>query len=71
MIMQNEKALSEFMAKIAEAQDRLADLTAYLDDLMETTPENITWGDVGSVGYVVERLTELTDWAFKRGEYAE
>ena len=69
--MKNEKALGEFMSKVAEAQERLAELTAYMDNHMETSPENVTWGTVGNAGYVVEKLTEITDWAFKRGEYAE
>jgi predicted S18 family serine protease len=71
MIMKNEKALQEFMAKVAEAQERLAELTAYRDNHIETSPENVTWGTVGNAGYIVEKLTEITDWAFKRGEYAE
>jgi len=69
--MKKEKALGAFMAKIAEAQERLAELTAYLDDHMETSPDDINWGDVGSAGYMVEKLTELTAWALGRGEYAQ
>jgi hypothetical protein len=71
MIMKNEKALQEFMAKVDEAQERLAELNAYLDEHMETSLDSVNWGTVGSAGYMVEKLTELTDWAYKRGEYAK
>ena len=67
----NEKPLSIFIAKVAEAQERLAELTAFLDDHMHKTPDEISWGSAGDAGYMVEKLTELTDWAFKRGEYAQ
>jgi len=71
MIMKNEKALSTFMAKIAEAQTLLAELQAHVDDHMGASPEEINYGHVGSAGYMVEKLTELTDWALGRGEYAQ
>ena len=69
--MKNEKALSAFMAKIAEAQILLAELQAHVDDHMGESPDEINYGHVGSAGYMVEKLTELTDWALGRGEYAE
>ena len=69
--MRNEKALDVFMSKIADAQQRLAELTVFVDEHMHKNPEEISWGCAGDAGYMVEKLTELTDWAFKRGEYAE
>jgi len=71
MIMKNEKALGAFMAKIAEAQTLLAELQAHVDDHMGASPDEINYGHVGSAGYMVEKLTELTDWALERGEYAQ
>lgn len=67
----NEKALQAFMVNIEEISDRLVELKAFTDNHMETNPDDINWGDVGSAGYMLEKLTELTDWAYKRGEYAE
>jgi hypothetical protein len=69
--MMNEKALSTFMAKIAEAQERLAELQNFVDDHLGVSPEDVSWGKAGDTGYIAEQLTNLTDWAFKRGEYAE
>jgi len=67
----NDKALHEFMSRISEARERLAELTAYVDDHMQISPDEISWGNVGNAGYLVEQLSQLTDWAFSRGEYAE
>jgi len=69
--MMNEKSLSTFMAKIAEAQERLVELQNFVDEHLGVSPEDVSWGKVGDAGYIVEQLTNLTDWAFKRGEYAE
>ena len=69
--MKNEKALGALMAKIAEAQTLLAELQAHVDDHMGESPEDINWGHVGSAVYMVERLTELTNWALGRGEHAQ
>jgi len=66
--MKNEKALQAFIGKIAEARTLLDELEAHVDNHMEANPDDINWGHVGSAGYMVEKLTELTDWAFKRGE---
>jgi len=71
MIMKNEKALGEFMAKMAQAQELLTELQAHVDNHMEFNPDEINWGHAGNAGYMVEKLTELTAWVFKRGEYAE
>jgi len=69
--MSNEKALSEFMAKISETQALLGELQAHVDDHMQVSPEDVTWGTVENAGYIVEKLSDITDWTFKRGEYAE
>jgi len=67
----NDKALGAFMEKMAEARERLEELMTYVDNHMDTHPDEINWGNVGSAEYMVARLTELTDWGFHRGEYAE
>ena len=54
MTMQNEKALGVFMSKIAEAQERLAKLTAFVDEHMHKNSDEISWGSAGDAGYMVE-----------------
>ena len=67
----NEKALGEFVGKIGEISERLAELKTFADDHMGYEPDSINWGHVGTAGYFLKQLTELTDAAYKRGEYAE
>jgi len=71
MTMKNEKALQEFMARMAQAQELLAELQTYVDDHMGANPDEINYGHVGSAGYMVEKLAELTYWALGRGEHAQ
>jgi hypothetical protein len=66
-----EKALDKFMGQMAEIRERLAELEAFTDDHMGYSTEDINWGHVGTAGWFLEKLTELTDCAYKRGEYAE
>ena len=70
MAASKEKALSKFMAQISEINERLSELQTFADEHMGYNPDDINWGHVGTAGFFLERLTELTDCAFKRGEYA-
>ena len=67
----NEKVLGAFIGKIGEISERLAELKAFADDHMGYEPDSINWGHVGTADYFLQKLTELTDAAFKRGECAE
>jgi len=71
MEVQHEKALEKFIGQIGEINDRLAELQNFADDHMGFNPDDINWGHVGTAGWLVEKLTELTDYAYKRGEYAD
>jgi len=69
--MGNEKALGKFIGLMGEAWERLEELQEYIDNHMETNPDEINYGHVGSAEWLVSKLTELTDWAYKRGEYSD
>ena len=71
MILKNEKALQAFAEKMMEAKSRLEELHTHLNDHMGISKDDINWTHVGLVGYIAEQLTQLTDRAFERGEYAE
>ena len=71
MEVQHEKALGRFMEQIGEINERLAELQTFVDDHMGYNPDDINWGHVGTAGWFLERLTEMTDHAYNRGEYAE
>lgn len=67
----NTAALDAFLAKKAEIDTMLARLQALSADHFETSPDEVHWGHVGTLGHYVELLQRITDAAFKEGEHAE
>jgi hypothetical protein len=66
----NSKALDAFMStkfQIDAMLDRLKTLSA---DHFETSPDEINWGDVGTLNHYASLLRQITDSAFKEGEHA-
>ncbi len=66
-----EAALTAFIGKKAEIDDMLARLQALSDDHFETNPDEINWGDVGTLEHYASLLKRITDSAFGEGEHAE
>ena len=66
----NTKALDAFMTTKLQINDMLARLTALSDDHFEAHPEEINWGDVGTLNHYASLLLQITDSAFKEGEHA-
>ncbi len=64
-------AQDSFIGIISEINDRLDELKAYAEDHMGVDPDTLNWGHVSSAQQLLAKLTELTDQAYKRGEYAE
>jgi len=67
----NSKALDAFLAAKAEIDAMLERLAALSADHFETHPDEIDWGDVGTLNHYRDRLREITDNAFREGEYAQ
>jgi hypothetical protein len=67
----NTAALEAFMAKKFEIDTMLARLQALSDNHFEAHPDEINWGDVGTLGHYAELLKQITDSAFQEGEHAE
>ena len=67
----NTKALDAFLAAKIEIDAMLERLAALSDDHFETSPDEIHWGHVGTLNHYRAKLREITDSAFKEGEYAE
>jgi hypothetical protein len=65
-----ERALAAFIARKAEIDAMLARLTALSADHFETSPEEINWGHVGTLGHYAGLLRQITDMAFQEGEHA-
>jgi hypothetical protein len=66
----NRTALDAFMARKAEIDTMLERLKTLSDDHFGVSPDDINWGHVGTLGYYAELLRQITDAAFKEGEYA-
>ena len=66
----NDKALSAFLAAKSEIDTMLARLQALSADHFETHPDEINWGDVGTLNHYASLLRQITDSAFKEGEHA-
>jgi hypothetical protein len=66
-----QDALAAFLAHKAEIDAMLERLSALSDDHFGYSPESITWAHVGTLAHHAERLKQITDAAFKEGEYAE
>ena len=67
----NSKAIDAFLAAKAEIDSMLTRLAALSDDHFETHPDEIHWGHVGTLNHYRDCLREISDAAFKEGEYAE
>ena len=67
----NTKALDAFIAAKFEIDTMLARLAALSADHFDTSPDDIHWGQVGTLNHYRAKLREITDSAFKEGEHAE
>ena len=57
-----DAALAAFMEGKAEIDTLLARIAAASDDHFGINPERVTWGDAGSLGFIAERLKEITEF---------
>ena len=66
-----EAKLNDFISKKAQIDELLANLQGLSDDNFDKNPEEITWGDLGNLAFLLERLQEASDFIFQEGEHAE
>ena len=66
----NSKALDAFMSTKFQIDAMLDRLKALSNDHFETHPDEINWGDVGTLNLYASLLRQITDSAFKEGEHA-
>ena len=66
----NEKALNAFIAKKDEIDAQLERLKALSDEHFNAQPDEIHWGHVGDLERYASLLRQITDAAFKEGEFA-
>lgn len=65
-----QEAIDAYIGKAANIQAMLKRLTEAAADHFGDDPETITWGYVGSLGAIEEKLQHLRDMVFREGEYA-
>ena len=66
----NSQALDAFMntkSQIDAILDRLKALSA---DHFETHPDEVNWGQVGTLNHYANLLRQISDGTFKEGEHA-
>ena len=66
----NSAALDAFLAKKIEIDSMLARLQALSADHFNAHPDEINWGDVGTMEHYASLLRRITDAASKEGEHA-
>ena len=64
-------ALDAFMSEHAEVRETLQEITDAVNDHCGTDPDNVNWGDVGSMSQLARDLGEIRDRLLGLGEYAE
>ena len=66
-----DAALNAFIARKTEIDEMLARLQVLSDDHFNAHPDEVNWGDVGTLEHYAGLLKRITDSAFGEGEYAE
>lgn len=66
----NDAALDAFIAAKAEIDVLLARLVAHSADHFGYSPDEVSWGHVGTLDHYCARLREIADMAFHEGEHA-
>jgi hypothetical protein len=66
----NDDAMAAFVARKTEIDAMLKRLQALGDDAFGVAPEEVTWGDVGTLEHYAELLKRINDMAFREGEHA-
>jgi len=66
----NDDALAAFVARKAEIDAMLSRIQSLSNDHLGVAPDEVTWGDVGTLGHYAGLLRRITDMAFNEGEHA-
>lgn len=66
----HDTAFAAWTAKKAEIDAMLARIQAFSDDRFGVDPERLHWGHVGDLDHHIDRLKQITDFAFHEGECA-
>ena len=67
----NDKALEAFITAKFQIDAMLERLKTLSDDHFEADPDEINWGNVGTLNHYAGLLRQITDSAFGEGEHAK
>jgi hypothetical protein len=67
----NAKPLDAFMQRRGEIDAALARIKKLSDEHFNVQPDQVNWGDVGTLDDYAKLLKRITDSAFHEGEFAE
>ena len=67
----NAKALGAFMTTKFQIDEMLERQTALSDDHYGSHPDEINWGDVGTLNHFASLLRQITYSSFSEGEHAK
>lgn len=67
----NEQALNAFISHKSRIDELLARIQALSDDNFNVDLNAIHWVHVGELEHYQQQLKEITDCAFREGEYAD
>lgn len=62
----NTEALNRFVSLTAQASELAQELSDYMSDHMELSPDSINWGHVGDASRILNGLKELTETHFPK-----
>mgnify|MGYP000299208352 CR=1 FL=1 len=65
-----ENSLAAFLAKKAEFDALLAELTQASEDHFGADPDTVLWGEAAWLSDATAKLKDIADQHFRRGEYA-
>jgi hypothetical protein len=66
----NSDALTAYITRKAAFDTILARLTALSAEHFNTSPDDVTWADVGTLGSYLDSLRRISDAAFNEGDHA-
>jgi hypothetical protein len=66
-----ENSLTAFLAKKAEFDALIAELTQASESHFGADPEAVLWGETAWLADATAKLKEVSDQHFRRGEYAD
>jgi hypothetical protein len=67
----NAEALAAFLTAKVDIDAMLTRLQGFSGEHFNTSPDDINWGDVGTLTHYASKLREITDSVFHEGEHSE